>query len=121
MGEAKEKLQTIEEYKILKMSTECKRRGFTENEIAAKKQQIQQDMQKEWFYECTDCFLSFFLQGEKRKGHSYAIAFCAFVLQRMIPYVACDIRQLLGERNHLRKIEYFMQMCNRRKYIELNG
>ena len=52
--EKREKLQTTEEYKILKMPTECKRRGFAENEIAVRKQQIQQEMEKEWYYECED-------------------------------------------------------------------
>ena len=53
-GETKKRLQTIEEYEILKMTTERKQMGFSGEEIAKRRRKIQQETQKEWYYECED-------------------------------------------------------------------
>ena len=36
------------------MATGCKQRGFPEEEIALRKNQIKQETQKEWYYESED-------------------------------------------------------------------
>ena len=53
-GEAKVKLQVIEESNVLKMTTGCKQRGFTEEEISTRRHRIKQEMQKERYDESED-------------------------------------------------------------------